>query len=198
MQEWVVAGHSLGGAVASGQTEGAAGLILLGHHAKAGTLDSFLPHTMNGPWADFRINGRSVGEIGIESCIAGHFGAAPILAQGDEALCAEARAMWPAIATAAVKRATTSDRCEGLSAEEGRKLTAERIAQAIQSLRDGAAPPPYRPSLPMMAELELRSSEEARRIAANRPLARLCGEKSLCAAVESHRDILRWIVGKPS
>lgn len=29
VQEWVVAGHSLGGAVASGQTEGAAGLILL-------------------------------------------------------------------------------------------------------------------------------------------------------------------------
>lgn len=30
VEQWVVAGHSLGGAVASGQTEGAAGLILLG------------------------------------------------------------------------------------------------------------------------------------------------------------------------
>lgn len=30
VQQWVVAGHSLGGAVASGQTDGAAGLILLG------------------------------------------------------------------------------------------------------------------------------------------------------------------------
>jgi hypothetical protein len=32
VQQWVVAGHSLGGAVASGQTEGAAGLILLGSY----------------------------------------------------------------------------------------------------------------------------------------------------------------------
>ena len=45
------------------------GLILLGHHAKAGTEDAFLDHTWSGDWFDFRINGTSVGEIGIEASV---------------------------------------------------------------------------------------------------------------------------------
>ncbi|MBN1675832.1 MAG: M55 family metallopeptidase, partial [Kiritimatiellae bacterium] len=42
--------------------------LLPGHHAKAGTKNAFLPHTWTCVWADFGINGRSVGEIGIETC----------------------------------------------------------------------------------------------------------------------------------
>ena len=44
----------------------------------------------------FRINGQSVGEIGIESCFAGHWDVPLILAQGDEAACAEAEEQFPA------------------------------------------------------------------------------------------------------
>src|SRR6266446_9836881 len=50
-----------------------AGLMLPGHHAKAFTEGAFLPHTNSIGWADFRINGQSVGEIGIEACYAGHW-----------------------------------------------------------------------------------------------------------------------------
>ena len=50
--------------------EDADGLMLMGHHAKAGTHGAFLPHTWQLDWEDFRINGVSVGEIGIEACYA--------------------------------------------------------------------------------------------------------------------------------
>lgn len=50
------------------------GLMLMAHHAKAGTERAFLPHTWMAEWADFTINGKSVGEIGIEACNAGHWG----------------------------------------------------------------------------------------------------------------------------
>jgi D-aminopeptidase len=50
-----------------------AGLMLPGHHAKAFTDRAFLPHTSNIEWADFRINGQSVGEMGIEACYAAHW-----------------------------------------------------------------------------------------------------------------------------
>jgi pimeloyl-ACP methyl ester carboxylesterase len=43
VSQWVVAGHSLGGAVASGQTEGAAGLILLGAYPISDISDADVP-----------------------------------------------------------------------------------------------------------------------------------------------------------
>lgn len=43
VQQWVVAGHSLGGAVASGQTDGAAGLILLGAYPINDISDADVP-----------------------------------------------------------------------------------------------------------------------------------------------------------
>ena len=43
VQEWVVAGHSLGGAVASQQTDGAAGLILLGAYPIRDISDADVP-----------------------------------------------------------------------------------------------------------------------------------------------------------
>ena len=43
VQQWVVAGHSLGGAVASGQTDGAAGLILLGAYPINDISDAAVP-----------------------------------------------------------------------------------------------------------------------------------------------------------
>src|SRR5207244_7663898 len=49
------------------------GLMLMGHHAKAGTDGAFLPHTWSLEWADCAINGQSVGEIGIEACFAGYW-----------------------------------------------------------------------------------------------------------------------------
>ncbi|HLZ10183.1 MAG TPA: M55 family metallopeptidase, partial [Chloroflexota bacterium] len=38
------------------------GFLLPGHHAKAGTPGAFLPHGWSLDWADFQINGQSVGE----------------------------------------------------------------------------------------------------------------------------------------
>ncbi|HEX2515474.1 MAG TPA: M55 family metallopeptidase, partial [Chloroflexota bacterium] len=58
------------------------GFLLPGHHAKAGTPDAFLPHTSSLAWLDFRINGRSVGEIGLEACYAGHWGVPLVFVQG--------------------------------------------------------------------------------------------------------------------
>src|SRR5437763_930591 len=126
------------------------GLMLLGHHAKAGTAEGFLPHTWSLEWADFRINGQSVGEIGIEACFAGYWNVPLIMVQGDEAGCWEAETQFPGVVTAAVKRAESHDRCSGLDAEAARRLTSEEVAEAIEKARS-RRPAPYKPSLPMRA-----------------------------------------------
>ena len=96
-----------------GMNETVDGLMLMGHHAKAGTANAFLPHTETMAWADFSINGQSVGEIGIETCFAGYWNVPLILAHGDEAMCHEVAAQFPDAVTACVKKAETFEHATG-------------------------------------------------------------------------------------
>jgi D-amino peptidase len=168
-------------------------LMLPGHHAKAGTPNAFLPHAWSLDWADFRINGQSVGEMGIESCFAGHWGVPLILAQGDEAACAEAEAHFPGVVTACVKRAVSHDRCEGLDAESARRLTAEKIAEAIERART-ARPRPFQPTLPMTIAIRMTTAAAAER-AAGRPGVRRLDDYTVEGRVEQRCDVVKWING---
>ena len=136
------------------------GLMLMAHHAKAGTKGAFLPHAWSLDWADFRINGQSVGEIGIEACYAGHWDIPLILVQADEASCREAEEQFPGVVTAAVKRAETSDLASGLDAEAARRLTAQKVAEAIGKLRAGK-PRPFKPTRPMTVSIRMYTREAA-------------------------------------
>ncbi len=176
-----------------GMNESVDGLMLMGHHAKAGTPNAFLPHTDNTAWADFSINGQSVGEIGIESCFAGHWGVPLILAHGDEAMCKEARAQFPVAVTACVKRAESFDRCTGPDAAAARKLTAEKIAEAIQKLRT-AKPAPYKPKLPM--RVAVRFKEESRaEAAAQRPGVQRIDAHTVQGEVQRQCNVVKWLTG---
>jgi D-amino peptidase len=169
------------------------GLLLPGHHAKAGTEHAFLPHTWSLTWADFRINGQSVGEIGIEACYAAHWDIPLILVQGDEATEAEVREQHPATVTAAVKRALSHDLCTGLDAASARRLTATRIGEAIEQMRAGRARP-FKPALPMTVTVRMTSPEAAER-ACSRPTVRRVDESTVEGRVERHCDVVSWLLG---
>jgi D-amino peptidase len=168
-------------------------LMLPGHHAKAGTEGAFLPHGWTLDWADFRINGQSVGELGMEACFAGQWDIPLILVQGDEAACAEAREQFPGVVTAAVKRAVSRDLCAGLDAESARRLTADRIGEAIERLRS-SKPRPFQPTLPMTITIRMASAEAAER-AAIRPGVQRIDEMTVAGQVEQHCDVVKWING---
>jgi D-amino peptidase len=137
------------------------GLLLLGHHAKAGTPEAFLPHTNSLAWADVRINGQSVGEIGIEACYAGHWDVPLVLVHGDAAGCREAEAQFPGVVTAPVKHAIHAELATGLTAEEAHRLTGHRIAAAVDGIRSRSGPTPYKPTLPLQMTLRLTGVDEA-------------------------------------
>jgi D-amino peptidase len=168
-------------------------LMLPGHHAKAGTPNAFLPHAWSLDWADVRINGQSVGEMGIEACFAGHWSVPLILVQGDEAACAEAEEQFPGVVTARVKRAVSHDLCTGLDPESARRLTAAKIAEAIA--RAGTAKPrPFQPTLPMTIVIRMASTAAAER-AAERPGVRRVDEYTVEGRVEQRCDVVKWING---
>ncbi|MBM3242252.1 hypothetical protein FJZ31_38785 [Candidatus Poribacteria bacterium] len=169
------------------------GLMLMGHHAKAGTEGAFLPHTWTLEWADFKINGQSVGEMGIEACYAGHWDIPPIMMQGDEAACREAERQFPGIVTAAVKRAHSDDRCSGLDSESARQLTAQKIAEAIEKARAGQLKP-YKPTLPMTVTIGMKKPETAE-AAAQKPGIQRIDEYTVAGHVEQQCDVVKWILG---
>src|ERR671924_1764540 len=75
-------------------------------HAKAGTPDGVLAHTVAGQaWRELKFNGTSVGETGINAALCGQWGCPVLLVTGDEAVCREARELLgDGLTTVAVKR----------------------------------------------------------------------------------------------
>ena len=94
------------------------GVILLGFHSKAGTRGGLLPHSYELDIKDLRLNGVSVGEIGMEAAIAGDWGVPVLLVTGDSAGMAEAQSLLPGVEVVVVKEAISESgaRCHPLSA----------------------------------------------------------------------------------
>jgi D-amino peptidase len=169
------------------------GFMVPGHHAMAGTPNAFLPHTWNLDWADFQIDGQSVGEMGIEACFAGHWGIPVILAHGDEAACREAEGMFPGVVTACVKRAVDHDTCTGLDPDAAHRLLAEKVTEAVGKLRAGQCQP-FAPALPMTVTLRMTSAEAAER-AATRPGVERVGDATVQGVVTRRADVVNWLLG---
>ncbi len=130
----------------AGMDETFDGTFFVGAHAMAGTLNAFLDHTMNSTaWHHYRLNGKRYGEIEIWGTMAGHFGIPMLMVSGDEAVCAEAKAFFGTIETAAVKKATARNKAECLPADEARARIREAARRAV-SLIGKAKPivPPKR------------------------------------------------------
>jgi D-amino peptidase len=85
--------------------EGCDATLLLGMHARAGTPDGVMNHTVSGQrWQNLRFNGVLVGETGINAALCGTWGCPVLLVTGDRATCIEARELLGSgLTTVAVK-----------------------------------------------------------------------------------------------
>jgi len=79
------------------------GLILQGYHAMAGVEGGLLSHTYEPDIQAIRINGRLVGEIGVEAAIAGDVGVPFAMYLGDFHGAMEATELVPSVETVVVK-----------------------------------------------------------------------------------------------
>ena len=94
-------------------------VCLVGYHGRAGTARSVLAHTMSGSVVGHvRCNGEDVGELGLNAALAAHYGAAPVLATGDDTLALEAESIVPGMTTVTVKRAVGNRAAEGVHPDE--------------------------------------------------------------------------------
>jgi D-amino peptidase len=100
---------------------------LIGAHAKASSPPATNYHTMSKAVKDWSVNGVSIGEMGLQALIAGHFGVPMCFVSGEWHACREAEELLPGVVTAAVKR--------GLSR---RSALAWPPARACDMVRKGA------------------------------------------------------------
>src|ERR687885_175136 len=71
--------------------QGCDAALFVGMHARAGTADGVLNHTVSGvDWQNLWFNGTLVGETGINAALCGTWGCPVLLVTGDQATCREA------------------------------------------------------------------------------------------------------------
>ena len=125
--------------------------FIIGQHAKANTDGGQLCHTGSFSCDDQMLNGRSLGELGINLLFAAYFDVPTVLVTGDLACCDEAHALVPEIETVAVKEGLKRGVPAGITSEEARRYNGgavhlhpdvararirEGARSAIQRLRD--------------------------------------------------------------
>ena len=80
------------------------GIVFIGYHAKAGSVNGSMSHTYNGMEIQYvKVNGKQIGEFDIDSYIAGEYGVPPIFAASDDVCVGQVREHNPSTVTVVTK-----------------------------------------------------------------------------------------------
>ncbi|MAE67081.1 MAG: hypothetical protein CMJ18_22705 [Phycisphaeraceae bacterium] len=123
--------------------------LLIGHHARYGVDDGVMAHSYS--MASLRhltLNGRPVGEIGIESLQIGALGVPVVMVSADEAGCREAKQWLGDVEVAPTKQGLTYHGAVSLHPDDACDLIRTRAARAVERAANGefkpfAIDPPY-------------------------------------------------------
>ncbi len=135
------------------------GVVLLGHHARAGTLNGFLDHTMMSTrWFEYRLNGQVLGEIGIEAAWAGYYDVPVVAVTGDQAAADEAKALLGAVECGVVKKGLGRNNAHCLAIPAAHEAIRKAVMNAVAALGKFK---PFKPKFPARVELTLYRSDYA-------------------------------------
>jgi D-amino peptidase len=131
--------------------------IFIGYHAKAGTPNALLEHTMSGrDIRDISINGVSLPEAGINALIAGSFGVPVVFVAGERALCEQAAALLGTVETVAVKEGVGNGALN-LHPEVARQRIRSGVEKALRNLEKYR---PYTMEAPYTLTINYKNEEK--------------------------------------
>jgi D-amino peptidase len=134
--------------------------LMIGMHARAGTPDGVLCHTISTTtWRNLYFNDMVVGEFGINSALCGHYGCPVVLITGDEATCREGRdLLGPELTAVAVKRGLGRYSARNIPPGRARRMIEEGAREA---LRNPGRIKPYVPTRPTSITIDLGTLDSA-------------------------------------
>ncbi len=131
-------------------------VIFIGYHAKAGTPDAILEHTMSSRnITDVSINGVSLPEAGINALIAGYYDVPVVFIAGERAVCNQAKELLGNVETVAVKEGI-GNAALCLHPEVAREQIREGVKKALLNLKKYR---PYKMKSPYLLTLTLKNEE---------------------------------------
>jgi D-amino peptidase len=138
--------------------QGCDAALFVGMHAKAGTPDGVMSHTVSGQaWRELQFNGTSVGETGINAALCGHWNCPVLLVTGDAAVCREAKELLgEGLTTVAVKKGFGRFSARMFPPLRARQMIEDGARRALQDL---SAVKPYDPGSPCEIRIEFTTSD---------------------------------------
>jgi len=161
--------------------------IFVGYHARAGTPDAVLKHTMTLALYDLIINGKRMPEAGINGLIAGYFGVPVVLVSGDQAIAAQAKELFGDVETAVVKEAVASA-AKMLHPSKAQELIKQKTTAALKRLKDFK---PFKLSPPYTLEVAFTEETLAQK-ASWIPGAVRKGERSVVFTTSDFMEMLKY------
>jgi len=113
--------------------EGSEALILLGYHGMAQTKNALFAHSFSSASIQMMyLNGKPVGEIGIDACIAGEHHVPVVMVSGDDKTVKEAKAWIPGVVTCQVKKGTSHLTGQCLTLDQSLELIKKKTVEALK------------------------------------------------------------------
>jgi len=130
-------------------------VIFIGYHARAGTSDAVLKHTMTTKLYDVILNGKKMPEAGINGAMAGYFGVPVVLVSGDQAIAQQAKELFGEVECVVVKEAIATAAIM-LHPQKAQDLIRQKTTASLKRLKDFK---PYKLNPPYT--LEVAFADEA-------------------------------------
>jgi len=126
---------------------------IVGAHAKAGTPEGCLCHTMSSAVRGYWVNDVSLGEMGLQALIAGHYDIPFVFASGDYWACREIEQLVPGCVTVAVKRGLSLHCARTHAPARARELIREGARRAMAA---AASLAPFKLQSPLRFRCEMK------------------------------------------
>ena len=156
---YLIRGTPKPGLMMSGISEGFDAALYVGYHAMKGTLNGVLAHTISGGVVDgVFINGREIGEFGLNAALAGWYDVPSVFISGDAAVAAEAKSFVPNIRAAVVKWGVSRVAAKCLNPKKARALIKKT---ATEVLKNTGSIEPFKVEEPVEVKLRYTNSTMA-------------------------------------
>lgn len=135
-------------------------VFLVGFHGREGAPDGFLNHTLQGQHVTrIRCNGQELGETGLNSYMAGHFGVPVVLVTGDDQVSLEIKSLLgDDLVTAVVKKSLDRYVAECLPPAVSQPLIRDAAREAMAGLKNRS---PLKIDGPVRLEVTFKTTAEA-------------------------------------
>ena len=162
-------------------------VVFVGYHARAGTPDAVLKHTMSLSLFDVILNGVRMPEGAWNAAIAGYFDVPVVFLSGDSAICKQIQEIIGTIGTAAVKEGL-GPAASMVHPTKAQEMIQKGVSAALRNLK---AYKPYKPSAPYKLEIVFTDENQARR-AALVPGMERTGERSVAFTSGDFLEIVKY------